>query len=142
MNLKLFRKTLIAKFLPLPSSTKCNLDPWGNIGTLTFCGGGWGGNVNCELHHHSIQMYRGVQVKLHMFLNSAPEGGVWSVSLWAPSLLWTGRWASFDMMVITKITTPARYWSLVVKLMATHFSDWTFPVAESLLYVCRCYECW
>jgi hypothetical protein len=64
--------------LPLPFNTKCNLDPQGNIWISTFCwrGGRRGGNVDCELHHHSIQMYRGIQGKLEMFLNSAPEGGV------------------------------------------------------------------
>jgi len=30
--------------------------------------------------HHAIQRYGGLEVELHKFLNSAPDGGDWSAS--------------------------------------------------------------
>ena len=33
----------------------------------------------CLIKHHATQMYRGVEIKLYMFLSSARDGGEWSV---------------------------------------------------------------
>jgi len=34
----------------------------------------------CLTKHHAMQMYGGVEVWLHAFLNSAPDGSKWSAS--------------------------------------------------------------
>jgi hypothetical protein len=75
-------------------------------------------------------MYWGIEVELHAFLTSAPDGGEWSVSCLgcftsgerAPSTHWTGGWAGpradLNVVKIEKIPFLANSRTLVIHTLA------------------------